>query len=130
MNPKTTGVSVSVYRDSHGDSTRNGVTSPARAEGKIFVVFDEDIVGGNYLLEETVRLGIDSNRTVVTDARDDIVALRIVRRTIGGVLYMHVEPVGRPGNARGMFGGNFVFTSDSRFRRVSDYPLPVHDRFE
>ena len=27
-----------------------------------------------------------------------------------------------------MFGGNFVYTSDSRF--PSDYPIPIHDRFE
>lgn len=29
-----------------------------------------------------------------------------------------------------MFGGNFVYSSDSRFRRVCVYPLPVHDRWE
>ena len=27
-----------------------------------------------------------------------------------------------------MFGGNFIHTSDSRF--PSNYPIPVHDRFE
>lgn len=28
----------------------------------------------------------------------------------------------------GMFGGNFVYSSDSRF--PNDYPISVHDRFE
>jgi len=27
-----------------------------------------------------------------------------------------------------MFGGNFIYTSDSRF--PSDYPIPIHDRIE
>lgn len=27
-----------------------------------------------------------------------------------------------------MFGGNFIYTSDSRF--PSDYPIPIHDRVE
>lgn len=29
-----------------------------------------------------------------------------------------------------MFGGNFVWSSDSRFRAISENPLPVHDRIE
>jgi hypothetical protein len=29
-----------------------------------------------------------------------------------------------------MFGGNFLWTSDSRFRRLFDGPIPIHDRFE
>lgn len=29
-----------------------------------------------------------------------------------------------------MFGGAFVWCSDSRFRRVSQAPIPLHDRFE
>lgn len=29
-----------------------------------------------------------------------------------------------------MFGGNFLWTSDSRFREISDHPIPVHDRHE
>lgn len=29
-----------------------------------------------------------------------------------------------------MFGGNFVYSSDSRFRKVCPAPIPVHDRYE
>jgi hypothetical protein len=29
-----------------------------------------------------------------------------------------------------MFGGNFVYSSDSRFTKVCYAPLPVHDRYE
>ena len=33
--------------------------------------------------------------------------------------------------AGSMMGGNFVYSSDSRYRnRVNDYPTPVHDRVE
>ena len=55
----------------------------------------------------------------------------LVYRRIAGELYLHAEPVNpdRPDNAAGpMFGGNFVYTSDSRFPAA--YPIPVHDRYE
>lgn len=47
--------------------------------------------------------------------------------------YMCAVPV-NVGNKSGlvgpMFGGNFVYSSDSRFRKICAYPLPVHDRYE
>ena len=52
--------------------------------------------------------------------------LRLVRRTIMRRKYLHAEPV--IAEAGWSFGGNFVFTSDSRF--PNDYPIPVHDRRE
>jgi hypothetical protein len=29
-----------------------------------------------------------------------------------------------------MFGGNFIYTSDSRVREICAYPIPIHDRCE
>ena len=29
-----------------------------------------------------------------------------------------------------MFGGNFAYSSDSRFCEFNEYPLPIHDRVE
>lgn len=29
-----------------------------------------------------------------------------------------------------MFGGNFIYSSDSRLAAISKYPIPVHDRHE
>lgn len=29
-----------------------------------------------------------------------------------------------------MFGGNFVYSSDSRFREINGYPIPIYDRRE
>ena len=62
----------------------------------------------------------------------DTPELRLVKRPgigRGGATYLHAVPVvdGEP-KTGGMFGGNYVATSDSRF--PSDYPIPVHDRFE
>ena len=39
---------------------------------------------------------------------------------------LRAVPVGKEGWP--MFGGNFIYTSDGRF--PSQYPIPVHDRFE
>jgi len=59
----------------------------------------------------------------------DTPALKLVTRDIGGK-YLHAEPVDpvKPGNVGYMFGGNFIYSSDSRF--PSRYPIPVHDRQE
>ena len=59
--------------------------------------------------------------------------LKVIRRNIGGRDYLHAEPVTPPGPNRTpyMFGGNYVTTSDSRYREwVCDYPIAVHDRSE
>jgi hypothetical protein len=53
--------------------------------------------------------------------------LKLVRRNVCGHEHIHAEPVEIPQGLR-MFGGNFVFTSDSRF--PNRYPIPVHDRVE
>ena len=56
--------------------------------------------------------------------------IKIVRSTPCGRPYVHAEPVNDP-NKREigyMFGGNFIYTSDSRF--PENYPIPLHDRSE
>lgn len=55
--------------------------------------------------------------------------LRLVRRNIGNEEYLHAEPVKRPtGMAGPTAGGNFCYTSDSRF--PLNYPISIHDRFD
>jgi len=114
------GVSVNILRSDLGDCTNGGATNPVHSKGRIVVVFDPEIQTGNFKLE---------------DCKDDprFICLRIVRRRAGtSNEYLHCEPIeNKPGERVGpMFGGNYVMTSDSRFRDVSPYPLPVHDRFE
>lgn len=55
---------------------------------------------------------------------------RIVTRHICGGTYKHIEPVAPPKGFGYMNGGCICATSDSRFRRLSDYPLYLHDRQE
>ena len=58
--------------------------------------------------------------------------VRLVVRRIGGREYMHLEPYKSvdKGCVGWMFGGSYAGCSDSRFTRISDYPLPIHDRQE
>lgn len=37
---------------------------------------------------------------------------------------------GNSGRTRAMFGGSFVWTSDSRFRALYPAPVPLHNRYE
>lgn len=102
------GMLVFVYRDCHDDCTGGGIT------GK---------------LDQMVLVGVDGPFQV----KDDEPYLELVRRNLFGGEYLHAEPrnVGDKSNLVGpMFGGNFVYTSDSRFNAVSKYPIPVHDRWE
>lgn len=61
---------------------------------------------------------------------DSTELLRLVRRNFCGREYLHAEPTTpTPEGCVGpMFGGNFIYTCDSRF--PSPYPIPVHDRYE
>lgn len=107
--PRLRGLWVSVFRDASGTDCTNGGPTSTRKE--VFLVGVED---GLELRDDY-------------DPRD---VFRIVRRVIAGTPYLHAEPVVEKKGAR-MFGGNFLYTSDSRFRRsVCDYPIPVHDREE
>lgn len=56
--------------------------------------------------------------------------IKIVRSTPCGRPYIHAEPVNDPNRREVgyMFGGNFIYTSDSRF--PENYPIPLHDRSE
>lgn len=68
----------------------------------------------------------------VFDANQERPAVKIVKRNLFGsdVPYVHAEPVNRPEGCSAMFGGTFIYSSDARFRKISPYPIPLHDRFE
>lgn len=58
--------------------------------------------------------------------------LKLVEREISGKKVIHAIPVnyGNEGKHK-MFGGNFVWSTDSRFRNdVSEQPVALHDRVE
>jgi hypothetical protein len=101
------GLHVSIYKDSMGDSSNNGISSR-----------HEDVI--------LVGEGIPE----IFEASEDCPAVKLVKRYIGGREYVHAEPVewGREDVIKGIFGGTFIYSSDSRF--PSDYPIPLHDRQE
>ena len=57
--------------------------------------------------------------------------LLLVKREIFGGRSWYAEPLVK-GKGLQMFGGNFVYTSDSSFPKEyhSHRPIPVHDRYE
>lgn len=44
--------------------------------------------------------------------------------------HKYVRPVAKPTGIGWMAGGTLVYSCDSRFRRMSEYPLCLHDRQE
>lgn len=101
------GLLVFVFKDSSGyDCTANGITSHFR----------------NLIL-------VDKSINAPFEVGENEPYLKLVRRHLKDGEYLHAEPVNfGSGEIGPMFGGNFIYTSDSRF--PSKYPIPVHDRYE
>jgi len=66
----------------------------------------------------------------IFESNEDIPAVRIVERDLHHGTYLTAYPVEPcPPNCTGyMFGGTFIYCSDSRF--PAKYPVPLHDRTE
>ena len=103
---KKTGLFVYVYRSSTGDSTNKGPTS----KFDNFVIVDNRVEGP----------------FTPNDANPE---MNLVFRAFNGQEYVYAVPASLK-DEQTMFGGNFVWTSDSRLNAVSPYPIPVHDRVE
>lgn len=58
--------------------------------------------------------------------------VRLVKCKMFGKEYMHLEPYKpvQSGCVGYMMGGTYASSCDSRFWRISNYPLPIHDRQE
>lgn len=101
---------ISVYKHKRGDCSNGGVSS-----------FYNEL-----LLEcEDGYIDVDEN-----NPPENLV--RIVTRHLFGREYKHIEPIAPKRNdcVGYMFGGCFAYSGDSRFRAISEYPLPIHDRQE
>jgi len=101
------GLTAEVYRNSLGDCTNGGVSADRREL---------------YILAET------KGPSEPQDIRECVYPLW--RRASGG-WYVVCKPASFQ-KRRYMMGGNFLYTSDSRFREIarSKYPIPIHDRYE
>jgi hypothetical protein len=106
-------LTVEVLRPSY-DATNSGVTSQ---NNRVILI----------------PLGVAIDVVMKTIASATIPVLKVVSRNLGGRTYLHAEPVTKvpAGHVGYMAGGNYVVSSDSRYREfVGDYPISVHDRTE
>ena len=120
----TKGLTADVYRNGF-DCTNNGVTAQAK----------DVLVLGSYDARRIPSVGTTPKFTPmdqVFDAHPNRRAVAIIKDMCCGQERIRAVPVGVDGQpvTYGMFGGNFIYTSDSRLREVAAYPIPVHDRFE
>lgn len=96
------GLLVHVYRQRLGDCTNGGISSK----------FDSFILVGPGIPE-------------IFEAREEVPVLYLMKGSITG------QPIAKPSlddKIWWMFGGNFVYTSDSRF--PSEQPIKIFDRRE
>jgi len=101
-----------IYKSPLADSTNGGLSSQTdrqllieSPEGNIF---EEDL---NMAVAETGRQVLDHLVIISKNGYVKAVPSKILKA-----------------GKHSMFGGNFIYTSDSRF--PSDYPIPIHDRIE
>lgn len=72
----------------------------------------------------------DDGNTEVDESNPPHNLVKIVTRQLFGRAYKHIEPYDAPEGVGWMAGGSLAYTSDGRFRKLSEYPLSVHDRQE
>ncbi len=105
------GIRVEIYKWMGKDSSNRGVSSR----------------------KDTVTLLIPEGGYADAVAQDGTY-LTIVRRYIGDYATpcnASGAPLQRPGMIGPMFGGTFIYSSDSRFREYcGKSPIPLHDRWE
>lgn len=76
-------------------------------------------------------VGVSDEIVGIFEPNESMPAVKVVSRYIAGQISLCAYPIDKDGNMiKGMFGGDFVYSIDSRFRRVSPYPIPLHDRME
>lgn len=111
-------VKATVYRNAHGDDCTN---SGASSRFTTLYIYASRVMIRAALLD--------------AEQRDLNIAqcFRVGLVYVGDTTHYYVKPL-NPALAGKwkMFGGNFVFTCDSRWKEVTkiDYHLPVHDRIE
>lgn len=100
------GITVNIYRDSNQNQPINILNGKNRA----------------------VLIG--DNIAQIFEATNEYPALKIVTRHLFGRDYIHAEPISKePFDCLFFaFGGSFIYSCDSRFRELFDYPIPLHDR--
>lgn len=108
MSEEILGLSVRVYRDMGPDCTNGGVSSK----------YDSGVITGDDVDCKVFSPSVESPHYV------------IIKDTVcGGIPRVRAVPADLLESGKWtMFGGNFLYTSDSRF--PSDAPIAIHDRVE
>lgn len=104
-------LSVEVYKFPLGDCTNNGVSGKY---GKLLIPCD------------------DGNESVDLDNPPENFCV-IEKRVLWGDKHYYIVPYALKQSGKWtMMGGNFAYTSDSRFKECTEswQPLPIHDRVE
>ena len=107
---------VHVFRWSLGDCTGNGLSNNV----------DEGYLFWNCTRDEAIEWCKQSNI-------DPTKHFIIRERELWGEDHSYAEPLIKPENRAQVFGGNFLYTSDSRMYKtggIYKVPVPIHDRFE
>jgi hypothetical protein len=68
---------------------------------------------------------IDDKIAKIFEPSEEAPAVRLVFRDLPSGKYVHAEPMQEGTYSH---GGSFIYSSDSRFRRLNPYPIPLHDR--
>lgn len=113
MENKKKGLIVNVFRTDY-DATNLGITNSKDNVKRLTLIGSEDC-----LVDE-----------VFEDIDENILVLK--KRVFNNTEYLYAVPfkitIDQSFMNGPMFGGNFIYCSDSRF--PNKYPIPVHDRFE
>lgn len=101
------GLTAQIFRWNLGDCSNNGISSRVDAV---------TIIG-------------EGRETEIFEPTAERPAVYIERRKLHGEIVLTARPIGVP---HGMFGGTFIYTSDSRMPKTSQFshPIPLHDRVE
>jgi len=107
-----------VYRDTAlGDCTNHGASSR----------FDMLYIYAEHLSTPAALLDIQQHNLNIEQC------FQVHRIIVGGKPFFNIKPLDpRLSGKWKMFGGNFAYSCDSRYREVTgiSYPIPVHDRIE
>jgi len=111
---------VSVYRNTHedkgwgnwsNDCTNGGISAK---ENNLLVIHPEGFV----------PITEDNLHQVV------IIQNRLCGKSLVPVVRNPIHTNGQRKSVGPCFGGNFAYSCDSRFHELSQYPLPIHDRWD
>ena len=125
------GMHVEIYKPADGsDCTNHGVTSKATHAllvGPVIEICAKQTEPGHRDCLDRIERADLVIPEIFSD-RGDVPVLRVELRHNG--TYFAAVPADIPEGTWTMFGGNFIYTSDSRLRAICPYPIPVHDRIE